>query len=199
VLLAVSEARRFRPTKRESSVAGWGPMPTEGPVARRRALPPDDGAANVSAWLRPKGAVGTGREGRLPRIRRRGRTPPCAWRVGFAGSPVWCRRARGRQGEGTPVRRQQDRRRHKATLSRLSSSCQIRRRRGRPIQSFGVDLARPGVGDLHLVTTPPMPPETSAATLESTRGRTNPAGQTRYLGLHSGSNFSLYWRKPWKL
>lgn len=44
---------------------------------------------------------------------------------------------------------------------------------------------------LHFATTPRNPPETSAATLASTRGNSNPPGQTRYLGRHSGANFSL--------
>ena len=47
--------------------------------------------------------------------------------------------------------------------------------------------------------TPRRPPEISAARFVRMRGSTRPPGLARYIGSHCGSNFSLYWRRPWKL
>ena len=51
----------------------------------------------------------------------------------------------------------------------------------------------------HRLTTPFRPRDTSAATFVSTIGRWNAPGAARKRGRHSGANFSLYWRSPWKL
>jgi len=51
----------------------------------------------------------------------------------------------------------------------------------------------------YLATTPLSPREISISTLARIRGRTIPAGDARYLGSHTGSNFSLKCLTPWKL
>src|SRR5258706_8849226 len=51
----------------------------------------------------------------------------------------------------------------------------------------------------HFDTTPTSPPEINEATFVRILGSTNPPGDARYLGSHSGSNFSLYSLSPWKL
>src|SRR4029453_14816432 len=51
----------------------------------------------------------------------------------------------------------------------------------------------------HRVTTPRSPPAMRAERLARMRGSAAPPGDARYFGSQTGSNFSLYWRSPWKL
>jgi hypothetical protein len=55
------------------------------------------------------------------------------------------------------------------------------------------------IGVCHLAITPLSPPEIREARSVKMRGNAMPPGDARYLGFHSGPNFSLYWRNPWKL
>src|SRR6266480_4124785 len=60
----------------------------------------------------------------------------------------------------------------------------------------GEEQHRPGI---YLATTPRNPPEISVARFVRIRGSHSPPGEARYIGSQTGSNFSLYWRRPWKL
>jgi hypothetical protein len=51
----------------------------------------------------------------------------------------------------------------------------------------------------HFVTIPLRPPAMREARFVRMRGNASPSGQARYFGSHTGSNFSLYCRNPWKL
>ena len=44
----------------------------------------------------------------------------------------------------------------------------------------------------HLVRTPVRPPEMRAARLVRARGKARPVGEAKYLGSHSGLNFSRF-------
>jgi hypothetical protein len=51
----------------------------------------------------------------------------------------------------------------------------------------------------HFVMTPSMPPDMREAILARIRGTVKPPGEARYFARQTGSNLSLYWRKPCKL
>src|SRR5438105_7986540 len=60
------------------------------------------------------------------------------------------------------------------------------------------DISVPSVVN-HFATTPRNPPEISVARFVRILGSAKPPGEARYIGSHSGSNFSLYCLRPWKL
>src|SRR3546814_10061766 len=59
-------------------------------------------------------------------------------------------------------------------------------------------LFRSDVSHRHLLMTPLKPPAISAAMSVKARNGPRPPGATRYRGSHSGANFSLNARRPWK-